>query len=251
MINSDILAQEIVEPKKITSSTFHPINYIEAEQLSKASESDVEGLVQASFATLCEAIAGASQQRFLWATVKAYYCVFLSLRARLLIGNQVVFYLGRSPYSIQTIPGSEAKRRKGNTHEVVFKVFGEIAPSNSLFSQEIAGKKPLDWLIEKRNYCNYRAAPIEDPIVPERFTVFERSPRSALQQFFVDSSLAFDEDSAILAMPIQLLIELSQLVSLRLGCGNIPVSRHFSDILAARKLFIPEIRNEITCIEFT
>ena len=250
MLHSDNLARVIVNQKKITNTRFFPISHIDSVRLSEAAISDAKNIAQVAFATLCEGIAGASQNRFSWATVKLYYCAFHSLRARLLLSEQIVFYRGRTPYSILSLPGQTARRRSGNTHSAVFTIFSEMFPQNDLFVQEIEGMPPLRWLESKRNECSYALAPLPDPAVPAEFDLFLRSRRSALQQFIYDDSLAFDSDTAIIALPIWLLSELSTLIAIKFGDRSIPIHKHFSDILASQRLWIRDLSTELRCFDF-
>ena len=207
-------------------------------------------MAQVALAAFCEGVAGASQKRFSWATVKLYYCAFQVLRARLLLGNQIVFYRGRTPHSIRTSAGQTARRRKGNTHSAVFTIFGEMFPANDLFNQDIDGEKPLRWLESRRNECSYGLAPIPDPEVPAEYGLFVKNPRAALQQFMKVDSLAFDSDSAIIALPMKLLMELSALVSMSFGNRIVRVDKHFLDILAAQRLVVPGFYDGLGCFDF-
>ena len=250
MLHSDNLARQIVEQKRITNTQFSPISYIESVRLSEAATADAKNIAQVAFATLCEGIAGAAQNRFTWATVKLYYSAFHALRARLLLNDQIVFYRGRTPFSIRSLPGATAQKRAGNTHSAVFLIFKEMFPYNDLFIQEIEGGSPLRWLEAKRNECSYGIAPLPDPMAPDEYKMFLNNPRRALQQFISDATWAFDSDSAIIALPILLLTELSSLITLRFGNHIIPIHKHYLDIVGSQKLLIPDFFSELQCFTF-
>lgn len=252
MLHSDKLAFSISEATKTTNTVFAPLSHLDSAKLSTAAAADALALAQVAWVCLCEGLSDANRRRYTWATVKLYYAAFQALRARLLYTNNVVFYRHTTPYSINAAPGQSFRKRSGNTHSAVFRLFRELFPSNPLFAQPIAGRDALEWIEDFRNMASYGAAPIVDPEPPRAFLLFSAKPRAFLLQCLDrDSGAAFDEDSALVALPFFLLLSLDDILAGGAAAEKVKIDKFFVDILAAETLFLPDFKSKFSAFSFS
>ena len=139
-----------------------------------------------------------------------------------------------------------AEKRKGQTHKVVLDLFRNHCTEPFFFSQPIANKNALEWLMQRREEANYKIARFPEPEVPEHFRkIVDSGIRLAIQAYFgPDRNLfLFDPDHAAFAFP---LVFLAQTVK-RSKIGNVwnassDQEGFLKTILADRKGPIAELR---------
>jgi uncharacterized protein (UPF0332 family) len=201
VVNSIILA---TQPSPIGN---HTLDFADATKLKLALLKDASDHWYSGLASLGEAISGATNGRFSWATVKAYYASFYFARA--LLGNKgfALWYLGHTPYSWEAKAGCLPKKLSGNTHDGTLKLFDSCRVVPTLCGQQIAFISAADWLIKQRNSANYKDCRFVDPQPTNCFRkIAESKLRRCLEAYVSDKTwtYCFDEDHAILAFPIEM-----------------------------------------------
>ncbi|MBY5501242.1 hypothetical protein HFO82_21845 [Rhizobium leguminosarum] len=244
MLHSDQLAQTTALRCRVTNKSFRPINHIEAAQLHLALLSDALSLAQVSLATCFEGIYGVSTKRFTWAKVKLYYSTFYAIRARLMLAEISIFYVGRTPHALEARAGASIRKKSGNSHTVAFDEYERLFAGDVTLSQEIAQTPPLRWIEEQRNEASYRSAPFKDPDVPTEFTKPSSKIRAHLQAYLEDNTYiyTFDPEHALIAYPLTLLKKLNGEITQLGHPDKIPILKHYVDILAAENCFLPNFK---------
>jgi hypothetical protein len=152
---------------------------------------------------------------FAWAVTKLYYSAFYSGRAGLCRVNHVIFHApilgssGFTQFELAVAKGNVPKvvDKPPSTHKLVAKRFSETGHPSFMSSLEIDGKPPLNWLMENREYWQYRAARFPDPDCPDLFVHFEQKKANRLlEEYYTDSSGIFisDPEHAMIALPFRL-----------------------------------------------
>lgn len=231
MLHSDRCARSIAERCHIAKNNYRAINEFEATELRMAQLDDCRALAQAAFATLAEAIHGVRYSRYTWATVKAYYSLFYSVRTVLASRGESVFYIGSSPHLLVSIGGQLVSRKKGNTHSAIFERFRTSCSSDMLLSQDIDYKDPIWWLEDLRNFASYRCAPIPDPDPPSYFKMFSQFPRRLSDDYLSEEVpiRAFLPDHAAVALPVLALRRINE--ELEHLDSKVAISPHFVTLI--------------------
>jgi hypothetical protein len=247
---ADQLAASICGPKKITKSTFAPLNHVEAAQLKLQLTNEAAALAQVSIASLFEAVYGVNKRRYSWSIIKCYYSLYFSIKARLALRGTSIFYLGRSPYSVTAAAGEHAHLRSGNSHQVVFSIFRHIFASDLVLSQDIGGYNPLDWFESVRNTINYKTAPFSDPLLIDYFSGCETKIRNSLIKYFIDEDfiIHFQENHAAIALNVLNLRQLNK--DLYAFGKEVSVNKHYVDILSSIGCYAVEIPNSLSVFDF-
>lgn len=180
----------------------------EAHDLRAANLADCPNFLYSGIVSLGEAIDGLTTCRFTWATVKLYYSVFYIARARLAADGIALVQDGRPAYSFRCVPSTPPEPRGNNTHEAVLSTFANELSHHRLLTSTIDGKQPLEWLADRRVDANYRISRFGDPTPISHFSsISPTSIRVAVETYVDDILFAFDRDHAMLAFPIQLLMD--------------------------------------------
>lgn len=216
---------------EVTRNNYRPLSHVEAATLSNALTDDGRSVAQTVFASLADALISISGQRFTWATIKLYYTVFYTLKALTMLDGISVFYRGSSPFSVTAKAGDVFKRRNGNSHSIVFDEFRSEFQSDILLSQPIGNVDALSWIEELRNLASYKTAPFPDPQPGQHFLNASERLRLNVSTYFNDDVpiYAFQEDHAIVALPILALKRLDQELTRRRI--QVEISAHYMSIL--------------------
>jgi hypothetical protein len=252
MLHSDLLAQQIATATRASPKVYHPIGALDAQRLVQALNDDAVGLAQAATVSMFEGVQGIVDQRFTWATVKLYYSCFYAARARLMLQGSSIFYIGSSPHLLEAKAGAAVRKQAGNSHSVVIAEFARSLPSDVVLSQDIASQPPMKWLEDKRNVASYRVAPFQDPEIPLDFKRFHGAPRRHLSAYLGKDRLlyAFDPEHALLALPLLMLLGLSDDMRSR-GLEGCKIRTHYIRILASAKCFVPEFEANLSAFIFS
>jgi hypothetical protein len=102
---------------------------------------------------------------------------------------------------------------------------------------------PLTWLEERRNAASYNIAPSTDPVASLELIRIHGKVRSHIQAYYNDRSFmyAFDKDHALVAFPIEALKTVN--ADLFSRGVEVPIEKHFVDILGSESCYVPEIRS--------
>ncbi len=190
----------------------------EAQSLQLALNGDSNDFFQSGVVSFIDALRSIEKGFFSWATVKLYYSVFYALRSRLALAGDCIFYVAQSPKVVSARAGSVASNLKGTTHKAVLGRFKHNYPGDYFLSQDIAGRSPLDWFIDRREETNYTFSRFCEPNAPSHFEFAKNTnTRKMLSAYCADDLYVFDEQHAMVAFPFKLLRDLR----VRLASNNL------------------------------
>mgnify|MGYP000553594421 FL=1 len=178
-----------------------------ASKLKLALESDAKDYSYSGLVTLGEALRGVAEQRYSWATVKAYYATFYLARAILAYHGIGLWYWKNTPYSLSAKIGQTPKKLSGNTHDSALKLFDTSNVAPKLCNQMIGMDEAIKWLTSQRVAANYTSIKFCDPASNQCFTkIANGSMRQFVNAYAEDKydTYYLDADHAILAFPIEL-----------------------------------------------
>lgn len=197
--------------------TTYKLDSANDSSLRLAAQDDARGYVYNATISFLSGLAGLHNQEGAWAVTKMYYSVFYSARAALCRSNLVIFHVpksggdGHTQYQIRVQPGNRAEvvEKPPSTHKLVAKRFRETAYPFFMRGLQIDGVDPVLWLMQLREYWQYRAARFLDPELPDVFEAIDtrKAPR-LLGEYARDTEGVFlaDRTHAALAVPFRLLL---------------------------------------------
>ena len=165
--------------------------------------------------SLLNAIGGLYTQQAAWAVTKLYYCAFYIGRASLCRTDLVIFHApkpnggGHTQYEMIIRAGEKATivSRPPSTHKLVARRFREVGYPNFMSALEVNGQDPYLWLMEQREYWQYRAARFPDPDMPVLLARIDiKKIQRLIQEYELDAKGLFlsDPEHALLAIPFRL-----------------------------------------------
>lgn len=216
MLQSADYARNLCTKKNnnIYSYVKSPLSYLDAVTLENYQKEDAINLAQVSTASLIEAISGVFNNRFSWSKVKFFYSAFYAVQAMLLLRNISIFYIEKTPYSLESHPTFFGVKESGNSHSVAFEKFKHIFNGDYTLSQDIDGRHPIEWIESIRNEISYRTAPFPDPNVPAEFSAPKKNIALHIESYIKDKDYlyAFQPDHATIAYPVLLNRRVSDLL---------------------------------------
>lgn len=201
----DYIYRENLSANAVSS---HTLSEIEARILQLNLREDACDYLYSATVSLGDALCGLTRGLFTWATVKLYYSVFYTIRARLALKGFCIFYIKTNPYSIYSAASQQAQKEKGQTHKVVIKLFERKRIDDFMLSQPIELEDPVNWLMKRREDANYKIARFTEPCIPKHFIkLVDFGVRESCQAYLSDKSgrYMFDPDHAMVAYPISLI----------------------------------------------
>lgn len=223
-MNAAVAANAPMSVRKQTVVTI-PLNATQATTMQSALADDAQDYYYSACVSVVDALRGLHCGFYTWATVKLYYSVFYTLRAALAADKVCVFYIDeKTPFSISAAAGRMAVKGSGNTHEFVLALFTTENPGHKFVVQSIDLVPPLKWLVSKRIECNYRIPRFAEPEAPKYFQHVEsKGVRRLVEAYLADTSdiYTFDKEHAMLALPLNALVELGKRVK---GIGGVRIS---------------------------
>lgn len=191
--------------------TIRPLNASEANSLEMALIEDAcDYYYSAACISIIDAIRGVESNFFSWSTIKLYYTVFYSLRSFLAANGHGLIYYNRTPFYFFARPGKTGMKKRGNTHQVILKLFKDNYPNHYLLSQSIELENPLDWMMNHRNDTNYKIPRFPEPSPAAHFeNIKSKTIRRVVEYFYNDDTgvYIFDPDYAIFTFPLKCLSE--------------------------------------------
>ncbi|MHC4147497.1 MAG: hypothetical protein ACYS7Y_25650 [Planctomycetota bacterium] len=149
-----------------------------------------------------------------WAVTKLYYTVFYIGRAALCRSGIVIFHAPLSAkrftqFELLLNAGQQAKvvSSPPSTHKLVAKRFQEVGYPSFMSGLEIEGMDPILWLMNKREFWQYRSGRFPDPDFPDILENINISKvQRLLQEYLADRSGLFlsDIDHALVSIPFRL-----------------------------------------------
>lgn len=170
--------------------------------------------------TLLNALNSLDEKLFSWATVKLYYSVFYNLRSCLAVKGvglfrweRDAFYLAYDKTNFQKMDGLHKSDHKG----VIFLQEKYFSTSDKLLQSKVESKFPYYWLMDQREFVNYKHKTFEEPNTPffwsQIKSILEEKDINYLIDLYlndIDLNYCFDEDHSILATPLQRLKQTCQ-----------------------------------------
>ncbi|ROP73894.1 hypothetical protein EDF74_3330 [Stenotrophomonas rhizophila] len=190
------------------ASQLPPMAAPAAQTLRQALLTDAMGYSYSGVVSAGDATQAIQRALYSWATVKLYYSAFYLARAMLALDGTAIFYMGKTPYSWRAVAGTTPVKLAGTTHKAALSVFESTFPTNTMATQQVAGKGALDWLMHCRENVNYGSPRFTEPDPPKHFArIADIGVRRAISAYLKDtqSLYAFDPDHAMLAMPFEAL----------------------------------------------
>jgi hypothetical protein len=184
--------------------------------LRAAANEDARRYVYNAAISFISGVAGLHTQQAAWAVTKMYYTAFYVGRAALCRSGLVVFHVpkgtsqGNTQYQIRIAAGEQAVvvDKPASTHKLVAKRFRDGGYPNFMRGLQISGDDPILWLMEQREFWQYRAGRFPDPELPDVLDKLEpeKMPR-LIAEYATDSTGLYlaDPSHALVSVPFRLL----------------------------------------------
>ena len=151
-----------------------------------------------------------------WAIARMYYSAFYIARASLCRNGHLIFHVPKegtsshTQYELKVAAGERAEiSRIPSTHKLVADRFKKGGYPTFMQGLVVEGDDPLEWLMEQREFWQYRSARFPDPDFP---SILAQIDTQKLQRFLS----AYEEDKlgvylsdpghALIAIPFRLVI---------------------------------------------
>jgi hypothetical protein len=185
-----------------------------ASELAILASEDARRYLYNAVISLLGGIAGLDTQQAGWTVTKLYYCAFYVGRSSLCRTGLVIFHVpkpsgsGHTQYEIQASAGKQAAvvSKPPSTHKLVADRFQVLYPP-FMRGLTIDGLDPLLWLMDQREYWQYRSARFPDPDSPQILIKFDvKKAQRLLEEYANDKTGLFlsDPDHALVSVPFRL-----------------------------------------------
>lgn len=205
-------------PSGATAKTYfaHYTVTSQSESILKAiAREDARRYVYNAVVSFLGGIGGLHTQQAAWAVTKLYYSAFYVGRAALCRADRIIFHVpkpsggGHTQYELIVRAGETARivSNPPSTHKLVARRFKEIGYPAFMASLEVDGHDPFLWMMEQREYWQYRAARFPDPDMPDMLAQVDIARvQRLLEEYASDPTGLFlsDPDHALLAIPFRL-----------------------------------------------
>lgn len=185
--------------------------------LVSANYEDSVGAYYNALISFLEGCLDFAKKRYSWAAIKLYYSVFYGMKAKMGF-KRYAMIRQKGLYIVLLVPGEKAKQKEGNDHYVVTQFYKKCFPSDFLLSNTIMGEDFLTWMTNLREITNYKEICFKEP---HCLSIFEsltndlkqgKNLANVLDDYRNDFNLfCFQEESAYMAMPLYLLLDISNL----------------------------------------
>lgn len=177
---------------------------------------DARRYIYNSVVSFLGGIGGLYTQQAAWAVTKLYYSAFYVGRAALCRADRVIFHApkpfgsGHTQYELIVRAGQKATVASNppSTHKLVAHRFQAAGYPGFMAALEIDGQDPFQWLMEQREYYQYRISRFSDPQMPDVLAKFDTTrAQRLLAEYAGDSTGLYlsDRDHALLAIPFRLI----------------------------------------------
>jgi hypothetical protein len=203
------------DPKTFFSS--YRISTSEELVIRTAAKDDARKYVYNAIVSFIGGLICLHSQQAAWAVTKMYYTAFYIGRAALCRSNLVIFHVpkpnsnGNTQYQIRVSAGQQAEivNKYPSTHKLVARRFLEAGYPIFMRSLLVDGVDPILWLMEQREYWQYRAGRFSDPDLPDvLYKVDSKKMPRLLLEYEADSTGIFlaDRSHAIVSIPFRLIL---------------------------------------------
>jgi hypothetical protein len=183
--------------------------------IKQAAHDDACRYVYNAVISFLSGITGLHSKQIGWTVTKLYYCAFYIGRAALCRSNHVVFHAPRplgngfTQFELRGQAGQQAKivKQPASTHKLVALRFKELGYPPFMTGLEINGLDPVLWLMDQREYWQYRASRFPDPDSPPIFDQLDtHKAQRLLEEYASDRTGVFlsDPSHAMVSIPFRL-----------------------------------------------
>jgi hypothetical protein len=185
--------------------------------LLAAARVDTRKYVYNAVVSFLGGISGLHTQQSAWAITKMYYTAFYIGRAALCRSGRVIFHVpkqggsGHTQYEIQIVAGAQATvvDKIPSTHKLVARRFQQIGYPAFMRGLTIDGADPFMWLMDQREYWQYRSGRFPDPYSPNILDQIDvDKAQRYLAEYAADTTGLYlsDPAHAVVAVPFRLVI---------------------------------------------
>lgn len=160
------------------------------------------------------ALAGLYKNQAAWAVTKLYYTAFYLARASLCRRRFLAFHVpcdgksGHTQYELTVAAGQRATASKvPGTHKLIADSFRKMGYPPHMEGLTVDGIDPMKWLVEQREFWQYRAGRFPDPELPGCLIKIDASKLQRHLTTYEEDKLGVyisDPDHALVAIPFRL-----------------------------------------------
>ena len=201
------------EPKVFFSA--YILDTVAESLLIKYAREDARQYVYNAVVSFLGGIGGLHTHQAAWTVTKMYYTAFYVGRAALCRARHVIFHVprhgsnGHTQYEIRIAVGQKAKvvDKPPSTHKLVAFRFQQIGYPVFMRGLTIDGIDPINWLMDQREYWQYRAGRFPDPDLP---TILDQIDTTKAQRLLAEYSAdrtgvyLSDPAHAVVSVPFRL-----------------------------------------------
>ena len=195
-------------------------DYIVAEkdinQIINNAQADSKNYFFNGILTFSEAVNGLREGNYSWSVIKFYYSVYYLLRASLYI-NKIIFIHHKGIYRLEikkgTTPLRKNNKQYNSDHKGTIKHFIDLfSDIDILLSNQIENMTTYEWLMDKREYVNYRIRKFSEPQDYNFYTYyltnnFKSNYKELIIEEIEDDFInCFQPETGLLAIPVKRLL---------------------------------------------
>lgn len=189
----------------------------EADKLRTAAAEDARRYLYNGCVSFLGAMQSFHKQEAVWTVTKMYYSVFYMMRAALCRSNFIVFHVPKgtsashSQFTLSILEGATPEPsppEMPSTHKLVAKLFKDGGYPPFMTGLQIEGADPVQWLLQQREYWQYRCGRFPDPEYPDSLAGLDTAKLSLLLETYSgDTTGAYisDPTHALIALPFRML----------------------------------------------
>lgn len=185
--------------------------------LRQCAREDGRRYVYNGAASFLGAISGLHAGQSAWCVTQLYYAVFYFGRASLCRTDHIIFHApkqngsGFTQYELRLTAGAQATvvANPPSTHKLVAARFKQYGYPSFMTGLILDGMDPILWLMEKREYWQYRASRFPDPDSPPELDKFDTCKAQRLLEAYSNDKIGIylsDLTHAIVSIPFRLAI---------------------------------------------
>jgi hypothetical protein len=182
--------------------------------LELAAQNDAFKYAYNGVVSLLGGVSGLYGRQASWAITKMYYSAFYIARATLCRNGLVIFHvpklgtLGNTQFALKIAAGERASVSSiSSTHKLVASEFRRVGYPSFMQGLIVDNLDPMIWLMEQREYWQYRSGRFPDPEFPGILAQADLQKVDRLLNAYEEDSRGVylsDPDHAVLALPFRL-----------------------------------------------
>ncbi len=205
-------------PSKWINCDFH--NYVVVDKdlihLRSLAQADSKNYFFNGLLTFSEAVNGLKEGNYSWSVIKFYYSVYYLLRASMYI-NKIIFIHKIGIYRLELKKGSKPlkknNRKYNSDHKGTINHYIDLySNSDILLSNKIEDTQTYEWLMDKREYVNYRISKFSEPGDYNFYSYylannFKKNYKDLIIDEIEDDYInCFQPETGLLAIPVKRLL---------------------------------------------